>query len=98
MNSTGHDEDHPSNASSRVVRARAALRKVRDEPETEALVAPASIAFIAALVDQFARRGPAKRRTLHVQGAPVTVLAIEIDLPLRKGGGQKPLRSALAEP
>jgi len=74
------------------------MREVRDVPETKALVAPASIAFIASLIDQLDRRGPAKRRTLHVQGSPVTVLAIQVDLPLRKGRRQKPPRPALAEP
>ena len=74
--------------------------EVSKTPKAKTLVAPASISFIASLVDQFdgCRPVEVEGRTLHVQGTPITVLAVQVDPPFRKSRRQKPPRSARAEP
>src|SRR5215475_13527012 len=68
-----------------------------EPPYTKALVAPAAAGLQAVLIDQLDRRPPGKRRTLEIQRAPVTVLAIHVLLPFRKGRGDQPGRAGLAE-
>jgi hypothetical protein len=71
--------------------------KISKTPEAETLVSPASIAFIASLVDQYDGCRPIEGRVLHVQGSPIAVLAIHVDPPLREGRRQKPTCTARAE-
>ena len=68
-----------------------------EPPHPETLVAPAAAGLSAILVQEFNRRSPAKRRALEIQRTPVAILAIDVDLPLRKIGRDQPFRARRPE-